>query len=240
MAIPSFSVKAVYHPSWMSQRQAPGPLTPEQRLHLLAKEYATELVLNHQWWKDRIDNFVKHVENARLSQPVPNHSGRAANISLKLTSKWKILLPFAAEERGSNVRTQRAMMEEAWIAIGRAIPAGAGINDSWRLCQEWNAQIKAKFGCDHVSPSHTDMEIAVVDTIKKRIQGKLTAVDRAVATVHEFLLSGGLEEKFTSHQTARAMEALKASAVHAFKHGGKLDDMITLLNECLVESTMES
>lgn len=57
--------------------------------------------------------------------------------------------------------------------------------------------------------------------------------------VRAFVSAGGHLGNFDEHQRTKAMEAFRSSALHAMRHGSRLEDLIAAVHEEMVRATMD-
>jgi len=204
-----------------------------------AAEFVIQSVFRKPLWADSVQSAATALMKAVPGRARPNPTGNKADVQVKV-GDVKYTLHFCPYEGRREPRTIGLMKEEAMKSFAKSFfQKNDLIAQFLKTAAVEKNHVESKLGLT-VYIHHVSWEVRFLMDLEVLLAGKPNAIDAAVSEAFQFIQNGGLNKKFSKHQTKRAYSVLKEGAIHAFQHGGDFDEMVTILREALTEVVMSS
>ncbi len=221
--------KASYRPYAMS------PFTPRK---------ARILALAAKAWDGEIQQFARDLDAIQLTSLHPNKTGRKVSVRARFGSKSVGFSVFPYEGGDNDYRTFRSLLEEVAGILLKKLKVPCHDGKSRGVTEAVGNAAKEMFEAQGLGPDAREYfgSLCAKPMLVVRVKalvldgGGFGAFFKAVTT---FVRNGGLDADYDRHQTVRALEQYKTMALHALRHGARLDDMQTILDEAVVQVTLE-
>lgn len=173
-----------------------------------------------------------------------NRTGNKVDVKVAIGKRRQVLHLCTVESK-DRPRTPASVAEEAMRQIVEVLEDPFPAQDS-----KWKRTVVDRVGADaqeaasnagkgfvHVYSS--DVMYMLLQRLRALIPqgGGLTEVWKAF---HGYMATGDVHRNRNSHQIKRAMDGVRNAALHAFKHGAEIEDVVTAVRESLVQGVLES
>ena len=189
-----------------------------------------------------LGDLIRAMGEIEVRSMKPNKTGRKINLRVRFMGKAMGFSVFPYEGKGTRARSADSLAEEvAIVLLGKggeeglssAVAKTAGI--LLKEAKGWIDWAGKDLGSIYFGTYHANSFLA--DWMRDQIPSGFLDFVKAV---NSFVGSGSLDKDFDAHQVKRSLSQYKDMALHALRHGARLDDMQTILDEAVVEVTMES
>jgi hypothetical protein len=202
-----------------------------------AKDRIVEQAVFH--WSDELDQLANDLSSLQLRSLRPNKTGRKINVRMKVGKKTLAFSVFPYQLKSCDFRTFQSLLQEVVMIVlgkmklkfeGEEIRVSKAVEERAKLLFRRKYRKEMWFG--------SSVGFIAADYVRQRVsrEGEFAAFYQAVL---DFERQGKLDVNFDGHQVKRALDQYKEMAVHALRHGARLDDMQTILDEAVVQVTLE-
>lgn len=186
--------------------------------------------------RDDLVELARSMGDIEVRSMKPNKTGRKINLRVRVGGKAMGFSVFPYEAKGTRSRTADSLAEEvATVLLQKTeYELPSTVSKTAEIMFKESRAGKDP-GNVHFGTYHSNSFLA--DWMQYHVPPGFLDFVRAV---NSFVGAGSLDKGFDAHQVKRALGQYRDMALHALRHGAKLDEMQTILNEAVVEVTMEA
>jgi hypothetical protein len=195
------------------------------------------------WQATPIAEFAEVIDGIQVRSLRPNKTGRKIQVRARVAGKAVSFSVFPYEGSSNDRRTFGSLLREVSILLLNKLSLQVTYDDGTRMglleAVSKKARLLAEIGLlPRTYVPHDLTESAVEARIREHVRrdGGLADLFRKVS---DFVAKGSLDDNYDRHQSVRALDQFKTMALHALRHGARLDDMQTILDEAVVQVTLE-
>lgn len=190
-------------------------------------------------WDRTIRKFAQDLDDIQIVSLRPNRTGRKINVRARIGGRSATFSVFPYQTKTNDFRTPDSLLQEVTILLSKRVKVtDDGEEKDIVAAIAWRADLLGQQSTkkEYFGPAYAEPVLA--DRVRTLVPdgGGFSDFHRAVT---DFVKQGKLDENFDGHQVKRALDQYKDMALHALRHGARLDDMQTILDEAIVQVTLE-
>ena len=200
-------------------------------------------------YRDDFQRIAQGLDCCELTRVKPNKTGTRMIVSVKAgpssipsVKRPGRTYPFSLylHENGKP-RTDEGVIEEVCVSVleKHGLEGKSNLLDQIRSEATDRLKRRTNSSWDSAYISQTEVAAVCMDYLESFMDQRFLNLKAVAQKLRDFVASGATQKNTDAHQTGRALAAVRTAALHAFKHGANIEEIITAVNECLVANVID-